>query len=166
MKNITTILLFFLTFVVFTSCGSKPVDNVDEATVANDFIRVYFTSDKDGRYTEYTSYDDWEDIAAAETHITDFYSCVKDLVSDDFLNKLMRQRRIFAEDKAAYDSGITTYPENIEIVEYSATDAGKVYSFTLDLVRTGASNDIIKVTGQIGVADGKITSFYSNTSSN
>lgn len=135
-------------------------------TVANDFLGVYFTSDKDGRYTKYVSYGDVEDIAEAETQISEFYSCVNDLVTDDCLNDLMRQRRIFAEDKAAYDSGITTYPENIEIVEYSATDAGKVYSFTLDLVRTGASNDIIKVTGQIGVADGKITSFYSNTSSN
>ena len=130
-------------------------------TVANDFLGVYFTSDKDGRYTKYVSYGDVEDIAEAETQISEFYSCVNDLVTDDCLNDLMRQRRMFAEDKAAFDAGVKTYPENIEIFEYSTTDAGKVYSFVLDLIRTGSADDTVKVSGQIGFADGKIISFYS-----
>lgn len=165
MKRITKIISLVLCSVIFfmlTSCGGGLFKKPDDIAVVREFLIVNYTSDLDGRYTKFISYDDFGDGEAMQVHIKEFYRPFKNLFTAEYYKKVVREGRIIlADDSYSHDLGVTTYPENIEISEYSTLDSGKYYSFSLDLVRTGEINETVKIVGQIGVSKGKVMSVYS-----
>lgn len=158
---IISVILCSAIVLLLASCDGGLFKQPDDIAAVREFLIVNYTSDLDGRYSKFISYDDFGDGEAMQAHIKEFYRPLKKYFTAEFYKKVVREGRIIlVDDKYSHDLGVTTHPENIEISEYSTVDAGKIYSFSLDLVRTGEVDDTVKIVGQIGVSKGKVMSVY------
>ena len=169
-KLICPLIFFMIAGILLSGCSHGGEKDCKEA-----FLTVALTSNYEDRYTNWLAASEQEppeglDSAEAATvlesvrqqAVDDYYQALRPYVTDDYYDKMVQNRAVQWLDRYASDNSVSFCPTAFTFAEYSSSDDGTTYTFTVTLDVTDGSETSATVGGQITVQKSGYKTLVSN----
>jgi len=134
--------------VLLCSCEQAPKTQPEDVRIA--FLTAYFTTDYEGRYSNYLQETDTEKVS--EKSSERYYACIEDYVTEKMYTGMINGRALLSLDRLAAEKGVVITPVLFEFEEYSVKEL-TTYTFVVGAEITGSYEGTGEIEGQIMMQD-------------